>query len=37
VREAFGEGQDQDRGGTLVDHVLQWEEEWVRHAEGGVG
>jgi len=37
VREAFGEGQDEDRGGTLVDHVLQREEERVRRAEGGHG
>jgi len=25
----------QDRGGTLVDYVLQQEEEWVQRAEGG--
>lgn len=37
MREAFGEGQDQDLGGTLVDNVLQREEEWVRRAEGGDG
>jgi len=37
VREAFGEGQDEDRGGTFVEHVLQREEERVRRAEGGDG
>ncbi|KAL9315916.1 hypothetical protein ACSQ67_016917 [Phaseolus vulgaris] len=28
VQEAFKERQDRDRGGTLVDHVLQGEEKW---------